>query len=196
MNYSEKALYWGEKIKWLAELFLHALAVILSIFSTIYFMDFVKNWREPAVVKKVELLSKLLQKYNYYLEGILGVLIYCFIRIGMRVIKHYNKGSMAVSSGMFFYSPNSDAQKVKKSEKFLRKESLKCRYLCILGASGWGTFGYYDSPLHKGIKDCHRAEIILLHPLSDALKKRAKNIGLTIDEYRNEIYQSIRGFIS
>lgn len=175
--------------KWLVK---HAFAATIAVLLTLAFRWLVKNWGKEIVICEVRKISVFLDSNLHFIEPLLTLIIFMLFAILGRVIIHYQKGSMAKASGMFFYSPNLKERQVNKSEKFLRQEANKCVHIHILGASGWNTFGYPDSPLYEGLQRCGEAQIILLNPLSPAINQRAKDIGQEIEDYKKEIIMSLK----
>lgn len=185
----EKIMNYYNRFKWLIE---HGFAAVAAVSITLGFRWLVINWQAEIVIKRVDEVAVFLDKYIHYIEPILTLTIFILFATLGRVIKHYRKGGMSIAAGMFFYSPHLKERQVEKSEQFLRREASKCVHIHLLGSSGWNTFGHSDSPLHNGLQVCEKAEIILMNPYSDALEKRAENIGQDAAEYRQEIIQSLQ----
>jgi hypothetical protein len=123
---------------------------------------------------------------------VLTIVLFSFIKISGRAIRHFELGSTALGAGMFFYSPNTKDKEVKKSERFLSNRSKNCAHLYILGSSGWDTFGSQESPLHQALLTCNHVEIILINPMSEELAHRVRDLSdVNLDEYRNQIYRTI-----
>ncbi len=188
-DFFKKTICFIKQQKWLFE---HGLAATVAVSSTLSFSWLVRNWEKETVVYEVKMISDFLDSYLHFIEPVLTIIIFIFFVTVGRVIKHYRKGSMAIASGMFFFSPNFRERQVIKSEKFLRNESTKCVHIQIMGASGWNTFGHPDSPLHEGLQICGKAQIILLNPLSKSIIQRAENIDQGIKDYKQEIISSLK----
>lgn len=72
-------------------------------------------------------------------------------------------------------------------------EGTKPSRLCILGATGWETFGSSQSPLHGLVKDFQgTVSILLLKPGSDGFKRRTKALNKNEANYRQEIEDSVQ----
>ncbi len=171
----------------------HIIVILASVALTFSVVKLLKHWEHPVVLGQIKRISLLLDipYYLYTLEGIFGVLIFCYVTFMYEIFKNYTKGKTAIKAGMVYYCQNTSAKKIKKSEKFLRKKSLKTTQIHILAASGWDTFGSQDSPLYDAIDRCNRVEVILFNPLSCNLIKRSKDIDVRVSDYRSKVYKSI-----
>jgi len=179
--------FWN-KLGWLIN---HGIAMAIAIVAALSFRWLVKNWQHPTVIASVNNVSSFVDVNLSFIEPALTLTVFIIAKSSGRVIRHYKKGSMALTAGMFLYSHNADDKEVKKSERFLKKEGMKCAHIHILGASGWDTFGKADSPLHDGLRTCNEVQVILLSPSSEALIRRAADIGQNANDYKIEIYKSI-----
>ena len=64
--------------------------------------------------------------------------------------------------------------------------------LWILCANGHRTFGHHDSPLCSALREYGGViNILLLRPDSDGFNRRVKSLGISSDQYRSEILESI-----
>lgn len=71
-------------------------------------------------------------------------------------------------------------------------ENTRPNRLCILGATGWETFGSSQSPMHNLLRDFQGSiHILLLKPGSYGFKKRTAELNKNEDNYRQEIEDSI-----
>lgn len=172
-------------------LFPHIIALPIAISSIVFFNKLIVNWEKEVVVNKVHSISVFLGHYLIWIDTGLTLAIITLIYLTKIIIRHYKKGVMATASGIFFYSPNNSKRTIEKGEKFLKEKSIECTHIYTMGATGWDTFGDQDSPLHESLDSCHETQIILLSPLSDNLKKRAKDVKQDKNKYKNEICKSI-----
>lgn len=176
------------RLRWLPEHFVAAGITLTTVFC-LYWL--VINWEAEFVTKRVQCLSQYLEHNLRWIEPLSTILIIFIIHIIARIIRGYREGKMAIATGMFFYSPNTKNRFVKRSEGYIRKESLKCARINILGASGWNTFGKENSPLHEALKTCDEVNVILINPSSEYLVMRAKDVALDTNAYKQEVVDSI-----
>jgi hypothetical protein len=169
----------------------HLSIYVISIAIYLIVRWILKNWQTENVITYVEQSGILIDKYKIFIDFALIAMLITFVEILARFYIHYKKGSMAIASGMFLFKPNSTKHQIKKSEEFLRKESLGCGFLYIRGATGWETFGSLGSPLREAAKSCREVRIILIYPLSDDVQERARNLHVSTRDYKKEIYDSI-----
>ena len=156
-------------------------AISLAIFFILKWI--VRNWEAETVVACVRQTAIFMDKYEFYVEIAIVTTLITIVGIIARLCIHYQKGSMAIASGMFLFRPNSTEREIKRSENFLRKESLGCGFLYIRGATGWETFSSPGSPLYEAAKSCREVRIILIYPLSDAVLERARHLSVNIQDY-------------
>ena len=174
----------------------HIFVSLISIILTLTFAWLIKNWQAESVIHYIKIAETFVDKHILLIEFLMIIMTVTAIQVLVRLIRHYKKGSMATASGMFFFRPNSTQRQIRKSENFLRKESLGCGFLYIGGATGWETFGSSGSPLYEAVKSCRDVRIILIYPLSPFVSKRVGDLQphdpiMTISEYKRQIYASI-----
>lgn len=171
--------------------FYHIFIYIISIATFFILKWIVRNWETDTVVANVRQAAAFIDKYSIYVEATIVILLITLVEIIARWCIHYQKGSMAIASGMFLFKPNSTKRQIKRSEDFLKKQSLGCGFLYIRGATGWETFGNPSSPLYEAAKSCREVRVILIYPLSGAVQERARHLHVNVQNYRKEIYDSI-----
>lgn len=176
------------RLKWLPEHFFAA-GITLTTVACLYWL--LINWETEIVVEKVRNISQYLEHNLRWIEPLSTIIIIFIIHIIARIIVRFREGKMAIDIGMFFHSPNTKNRFVKRSEEYIRKESMKCSRIKILGASGWNTFGKEGSPLHEALKTCDEANIILIDPSSRFLVKRANDVNIDTQDYIKEVVDSI-----
>ena len=172
---------------------IHAAATVLAAVIVIYTFRLIENWQSPSVLRVIEAVEETMNSHRSFvvIEFILMILMACLIFWFIFVLRNLRLAKMAKGVGLFVYRPNASPGAVKKSEAFLKKESGGCREIFIRAATGWRTFGDPESPLHRAVKTSRSVRIILSYPLSEAIADRANDLERDLNEYREEIYESI-----
>ncbi len=169
----------------------HLLVSLISILLTFVFGWLIKNWQTEAVIQHVKLAEIFVDRYLLLIELGMVIVTLTIIEVLVRLLEDYRKASMATASGLFFFRPNSTERQIRKSENFLRDESVGCGFLYVRGATGWETFSSSESPLYQATKSCRDVRIILIYPLSEAVIQRSHDLKMNVNKYREQIYESI-----
>jgi len=85
--------------------------------------------------------------------------------------------------------------RMRKQTRKLKNEYGRARDIRIIGSTGAGTFVRPDSDLHEVLKNCRKAEIMLLDPQSEGAEVRAATINaphITRERFSEQIMESIR----
>jgi len=180
----------NEKSAWIDSL-IELSKISISVLISFLISWLLEHWQDEIIIKTTTTSNLFIKNHPYILRTIIAVITYIFFVAAIRGVRHIKRGNISIASGIFYYCLNTKKRHLKKSEKFLKEKSKGCNTITIFGASGWETFGGPNSPLNEALKTCQEVRILLVHPLSNGVTKRAIDLGMTIDTYRSEIYQSI-----
>lgn len=168
---------------------LHLIILSISILIIFLIIQTVEDWQ--FITQYIEKIISI--KY-------IGMLVHIFVTmIVISIIKfflHYKTilklSSIAKSSGLYFFKHNCSQKERVQSQNLQTKNAKTCNLIYILGTTGWETFGDTNSPLHNALSKCKETKIILLEPLSDIIKERAKSLNISVNNYKKEIYDSVK----
>lgn len=166
--------------------------MVLAIFVSSALFWLIDNWLHDNVIRSVEIVKTFIHKNSIIVKFTITALILFFFEISSHIVKYYQSGKIANASGMFHYSSNHNKYSKRKSDNFLKEKGIISTNLCILCATGWETFGAEDSPLHQSVLNSEETKIIIACPQSEAVQKRAEDIGIKVNDYINDIHKSIK----
>lgn len=106
---------------------------------------------------------------------------------------------LIANSGLFYFRKNTIEKDKKENERLLLEEIKTTKNIEIIGATGYNTFA---KPEHAGenaaiLRDAIEKDvmgeikILLLHPRGKFTRMRASSLGVPIETYKQEIYNSI-----
>lgn len=112
--------------------------------------------------------------------------------------------NMATKAGLVFLTKPNNFFSRRKIKKFAGKKIKKLKEkegfskdIMLIGSTGFSTFVDPSGDLHKVIKSCREAKIMLLNPFGEGAYIRAKSISdpsVTPESFKNQIMNSI-GFL-
>lgn len=160
-----------------------AIALSLPLAAGFLAEDFMVHWNriknEELVLISIEITVALF-------------LILVFNYIG-RSIKDRKIASMATGAGLVQCVSANGLLTRKRLKKAKEKHGM-ARSVVILGATGYRTFVSAEGELHKVLRDCLEAKIMLVNPYSEAAQARARAMlhsDVTPLRLREEVKQSI-----
>ncbi|OGQ89272.1 MAG: hypothetical protein A2464_03375 [Deltaproteobacteria bacterium RIFOXYC2_FULL_48_10] len=110
--------------------------------------------------------------------------------------KNRKLANAAKRAGLSF-APIRKGRLMQKRLKRAKERQGTDRDIMLMGSTGFRTFADPESDLHKVIKNCREAKIMLLNPFSEGAAVRAASIpdqDVTIDHFKEQIKKSI-GFL-
>ena len=169
----------------LKNIFEHISCISLSaiaIYSAIYFII-------PAIQTHGDEISNYILQRKLVLEIIITVILVVFFQFAGHLITACYKTRVKI--GVVFHSDNKNRKEIKRGDEYLRGIGNSSARICLLGASGWKTFGH-SAPLGDAIKKCTEARIILVNPTNQGIiNLRARNLKIEPDDFRKKIYETI-----
>lgn len=169
--------------------------IIIAILATVIVASFTYmsgHWDDQTVISLVTQAKDFIENHNVIFVMCATFVAIILFESMMRILKHYKRGTIALSSGLFFYSTNKTRLQRRKSKKFLKEQSKNKSNLYIIGSTGWHTFGHPKSPLHDAFISCREAKIMLACPFSDCTKKRAENLNIDFTLYKKELIDGVK----
>lgn len=126
-----------------------------------------------------------------------------FFRTWMKRRRNLNElATIKEGSGIFYYNQNNTEQEVTKNKEFLLEQFSKATILDIIGATGYNTFtrkdGTGEAVLRTAFEKVQGEIRILLvnpdfdHTSPENIQTRPKSLGMSWDDYKNEILKSIQ----
>ncbi|MCA1795118.1 MAG: hypothetical protein LC660_14845 [Desulfobacteraceae bacterium] len=110
--------------------------------------------------------------------------------------KNRKLANVAKQAGLLF-APSGNGRLMQKRLKRAKEKQGTERDVLLMGSTGFRTFVDPESDLHKVLKNCREAKIMLLNPFSDGAAVRAAGIPdqeVTVDHFKEQIKKSI-GFL-
>jgi len=123
------------------------------------------------------------------------LLIFIFNYLG-RSWKDRKLSNMARSAGLVFVS-SAHGFLARRRHRRIKEDQGIARDIMLIGSTGYRTFADEKGELHKVIKHCRQAKIMLINPLSEGAKIRASSIlnpDINLERFREQITRSI-GFL-
>ncbi len=129
-------------------------------------------------------------------ELALAVFLILLLNYAGRSWKDRKYARMAREAGLVFVSPARGFFSRRRSRSLKESQGI-ARDLMLIGSTGFRTFADEQGDLHKVIRNCREARIMLLNPNSEGASIRAKSIldpDITVEHFRVQISRSI-GFL-
>ncbi len=126
--------------------------------------------------------------------AVIGLAIQVYRRVWPVLVREKRYALMLEGIGLREFSPHdSDERRTQDWDSCLVElNRSKPNVLCILGATGWETFGSPQSPLHDLLKHFQgRIHILLLKPDAAGFKKRTADLNRNEASYADEISSSV-----
>jgi hypothetical protein len=188
--------------------------VAISVF-TAYYLNYISILLQKLayLFEKLETTEKNLIKGSNIFEILIPgikLFIVTFIILAIKQKYEYFKtikkmANIAIAADFKAYFANRDVDKINQAESDLKKVALNSKVICILGGSGFRTFGNKTSPLYQEIIDCSKLYVLMLHPVGTGIEQRVKSLlhknnpdysnkeyKKALLKYQNEIASSIR----
>ncbi|MEW6715659.1 MAG: hypothetical protein AB1306_11295 [Nitrospirota bacterium] len=151
-------------------------------------------------------VSFLSRQFHAYLELIgnekifllaseiaLAVLLILSLNYSGWVWRDRRLARIARNAGLSFASSSRSIFARRRSRKLKETQGI-ARDVMVIGSTGFRTFAQPQGELHSVIKNCRKAKIMLLNPLSEGAATRVKSIldpEITIEKFREQIRRSI-----
>ena len=185
---------WWHHLKW--HVYVWPAMGLLSFVLKDYLWLLVKNIRNPGSTQLGEYASAHPLRLAGGLVGLalIGIAVKAWKLIRPILVRERQYAHMLEGIGLREFS-NHDSEN-KRGQDWDRcvaeiKNTRPSR-LCILGATGWDTFGSSQSPMHNLIRDFEGSiHILLLKPGSYGFQKRTAELNKNEENYRQEIEDSI-----
>lgn len=100
---------------------------------------------------------------------------------------------MAETAGLVFASTSRGFFARRRNRKLKEKQGI-ARDIMVIGSTGFRTFAEPDGELHTVVRNCRKAEIMLLNPFSEGASVRVKSIlnpEITIEKFREQMLLSV-----
>jgi hypothetical protein len=133
-----------------------------------------------------------MKNHEIRVHVVVTIFIISSLEVLLRLFNHRKFSKIAQGADIFFYRSNQRQKEISEGYEFLQDNARNCNSIYIQGATGWETFGATDSPLHDALSNCQEASILLIDPMSPSVIKRARDIEMESDDYREQIYNSIQ----
>lgn len=109
-----------------------------------------------------------------------------------------NRAELLSNSGLFYFRKNVQEEDKSKNQELLLEKIAVAKVIEILGATGYNTFARWNpgkdkAVLREAFETYEKGEIklLLLNPDSKQTRMRASSLGVPLDKYRKEIFESI-----
>lgn len=126
-------------------------------------------------------------------EIVLAVLLILFFNYTGWVWRDRRLARIARNTGLVFASSSRGIFARRKSRKLKETQGI-ARDIMVIGSTGFRTFADPRGDLHAVIKNCRKAKIMLLNPVSEGAATRVKSIldpEITLEKFREQIRRSI-----
>ena len=127
-------------------------------------------------------------------EIVIAVLLILFFNYLMRSWKDRKFSKMALNDvGLVHTVPTGSVRARRRVKRFKEHQGL-VRDVLSIGSTGFNTFVNPEGDLHRLIKDCREAKIMLLNPFGEAAATRAKSMAepdVTPEHFKEQIMKSI-----
>ncbi len=126
-------------------------------------------------------------------EIVVAILLILFFNYVGRSWKDRKISKMARAAGMVYFPPSKGFLARKRIRELKAKQGL-ARDVMVIGSTGFRTFVDPEGDLHKVIKNCREAKIMLLNPYSEGASTRAKAIlhpDVTPETFREQIIKTV-----
>jgi hypothetical protein len=154
----------------------------------------------PSIVSFVArhflLYWSLIENEKIFLIGAeiaVAVLLILFFHYVGRSWRDRKLSRMARGAGMVYFSPRRGFLARWRIRRWKKRQGL-ARDIMVVGSTGFRTFVDPKGDLHKVIKNCREAKIMLLNPYSEGARTRAQAIlhpGVTLESFREQIIKSV-----
>ncbi|MGH7770963.1 MAG: hypothetical protein ACREQA_01855 [Candidatus Binatia bacterium] len=128
-----------------------------------------------------------------FVEITVAILLIFFFNFVGRSWKDRKIAKMARAAGISYVSPGKRALAGRKVKKLKEKQGI-ARDVLVIGSTGFRTFVDPEGDLHKVVKNCREAKIMLLDPHSEGAGTRAKAIlhpDVSLESFREQILKTI-----
>ncbi len=162
------------------------LSLLISFLTTIF------EKRHAIQFNFEEIIQSSYAKTPYFTLVVLSLVI--AYKCLQWVLDKHERAALADNAGLNVYLKNSNEYEKKIIEKKISKDLGGVRDIKILAATGLNSFGNKESFLFKAVKKCQgEVSVILFNPKenNEFLKKRAKALGMNVQDYRKEIIKTV-----
>jgi hypothetical protein len=171
---------------------LYHTAIILLSAGIAWSLPFLVHW----IAQRVLLVWSFIADEQMFLIGLevaFAVLLILFLNDMSRTWKDRRLSRMAHGSGLVRYFPVRGMLQQRKIRRLKEKQGY-AREVMILGSTGFRTFVDPRGHLHRIVKNCREAKILLVDPYSDGMEARVRSLmdpHVTLDRFRDQIMRSI-----
>lgn len=126
-------------------------------------------------------------------EIVLAVLLILFFNYTGWVWRDRRLARIARNAGLVFASSSRGIFARRKSRKLKETQGI-ARDIMVIGSTGFRTFTEMKGDLHAVVRNCRKAKIMLLNPISAGAEIRVKSIldpEITLERFREQIQKSI-----
>lgn len=123
-----------------------------------------------------------------------AVLLIIFFNFLERIWSDRKFSKMATTDMGLVLVAHAEGRRTKKQVKKLKEQHGLAKDVLLLGSTGFDTFVNPEGDMHHIIRNCRKAEIMLLNPSSEGAIVRAKSIpdpDITPESLRDQIIKSI-----